>query len=146
MDRGNHRAIERGIKLAPFARRHDRPRRQSQRLKHLTDADWIDRKHLAEQCNGWLVGQSRRCGDRTLLRLLARIIEHCAGQHVFGFSMGWNAEARHVYADDADTVDRVGQQPQRHAARGRHAQVGDDDGVIFFRVGHLLDGFLDVLE
>jgi hypothetical protein len=41
-----------------------------------------------------------------------------------------HAEAGHVDADHADAVDLVGQQLERHARRGRHAQVGDDDRVV----------------
>ncbi len=60
--------------------------------------------------------------------------------------MGWDTEARHVNADYADTIDCIGQQPQRHTARGRHAQVGHHDSVIFFRISHQLDGFLNVFK
>ena len=49
MDRRDRRAVQRGIELAPFARRDNRPGRQAQRLQHHADADGIGREHLAEQ-------------------------------------------------------------------------------------------------
>ena len=44
--------------------------------------------------------------------------------------MGRHAETRHVDADDADAVDLLRQQAQRHAGRGRDAEIDDDDGVV----------------
>ena len=60
--------------------------------------------------------------------------------------MGRHAEARHVDADDAHAVDFVRQQIERHAGRGRHAQIDDDDGVVQRRIGELEHRFADVLE
>jgi hypothetical protein len=60
--------------------------------------------------------------------------------------VGRDAEARHVDADDADAVDLLGQQLQRHAGGGRDAEVGHDDGVVELGVGELEDGLADVLE
>ena len=60
--------------------------------------------------------------------------------------MGRHAKARHVDADDAHTVDRIGQQLQRHTRSGRHAQIGHHDRVVFFRVGHVVHSVADILE
>ena len=60
--------------------------------------------------------------------------------------MGRHAESRHVDADDAHAVDRLRQQLQRHARRGGHAQVRDDDRVVQFGIGELEHCFADVLE
>ena len=52
VDRGNHRAVERSVQLAPLARGHDRPGGQAERLEHHADADRIRREHLADQRHG----------------------------------------------------------------------------------------------
>ena len=74
MDRGDGRAVERGIEFAPFARRHHRPGGEAERLEHHADADRIGREHLAEQRDGRrsLRLRARRL-HRPLLRLDARI-------------------------------------------------------------------------
>ena len=74
------------------------------------------------------------------------IFQHRAGQHILGFRMGRHAEARHIDADDADAVDFLGQQLQRHARRGGHAKIGDDHRVVKLGIGHLEDRLADVLE
>ena len=57
-----------------------------------------------------------------------------------------HAEPRHVDADDAHTVDRLGQQLQRHAAGGGHAQVDDHQRVELRGVGLRMHRLPDVLE
>ena len=58
MDGGDRGAVERAIEFAPFARRHDRPRREAEQIEHRADLDRIGREHLSEQ------------RDRRLLRAL----------------------------------------------------------------------------
>ena len=60
--------------------------------------------------------------------------------------MGRHAEAGNVDADDAYAVDLLGQEAQRNARRGRHAEIDDDDRVVLVRVGELEDRVADVLE
>ena len=147
MDRGDDRTIQRRIELAPFARRHHRTGREPQRLQHHADADGIGRKHLADQRDRrpFAPAAARRL-HRPLLDFLAGIFEHRRREHVLGFGMGRHAEARHVDADDAHAVDLIRQQIERHARGRRHAEIGDDDGVVKRGIGELEDGFADVLE
>ena len=60
--------------------------------------------------------------------------------------MGRHAEAWHVDADDTHAVDFVRQQVERHARCGRHAEIGDDDGVVKRGIGELEHGFADILK
>ena len=60
--------------------------------------------------------------------------------------MGWYAEPWYIDTDNAHAIYCIGQQTKWNTAGSRHAQVGDDDGIVFFRIGHLLDGFLDIFE
>ena len=60
--------------------------------------------------------------------------------------MGGHAKTGHIDADDAHAIDGIGQQLQRHAGCGGHAQIGDHDGVIFFRIGHLEHRFANVFK
>ncbi len=148
VDGGNGRAIERGIKFAPLTARQNGARFQPHGLQHLPDADRVDGEHLAHQRDarlvavGFLFGRLHRTGGD----FLPRIVQHRTGQHVLGFRMGGDAEAGHVDADDAHAVDDLRQHLQRHAGSRRHAQIGDDNGVVFFRIGHFVDGVADVLE
>jgi hypothetical protein len=57
-----------------------------------------------------------------------------------------HAEARDVDADDANAVDLLRQDLERHARRRGDAQVRDDDRVVERRVGQLVHGVPDVLE
>ena len=146
VDRRHRRAIERGIQLAPLARRHHRPGRKPHRLQHHVDADRIGREHLAEQRHRRLVRALGRSGDRTRFGLGARVGEHGAREHVLGFGVGGHAEARHVDADHAHAVDLGGQQAERHARRGRDAEVGDDDRIVERGIGEFVHRIADVLE
>ena len=118
MDRGDRRAVERGIQLAPFARRHHRARRPGP----AAPASCRCRPGSAGNISpsSVTVGLSLRAAarrlHRPLLGFVARVLQHRAGQHVLGLGMGRHAEARHVDADDAHAVDLLRQQLQRHAA------------------------------
>ena len=93
------------------------------------------------------VGQIRagpRTGDRALFGLEPGEAQHGAGQHVLGLRMGRHAEARHVDPDDADAVDLLGQPVQRHAGRGRHAEIDHHDRVQIGRLGQRIHGVADV--
>ena len=96
------------------------------------------------------VGLSLRAGARRLNRaqlgLRARVFEHRPRQHVLRLGVGRYAEPGHVDADDANAVDLLGQEPERHAGRGRYAEVRDDDGVVLLRIGELEDRLADILE
>ena len=147
MDGGDDRTVQRAVKLAPFARRNDRPGREAHRLQHRADLHRIGRKHFAQQRHGWFLGSgSARRLDRAVLRLIASELEHRPGEDVLGFRMRRHAEARHVDADDANAVDLLGQKPQRHARSGGHAKIHDDDRVVLGGIGKLEDRFADVLE
>ena len=147
VDRGHRGAVQRGIQLAPFARRHDRAGGQAHRLEQHADAHRVGREHLAQQRDRRLVGHAvARRRHRAGLGLAAGIAQHRAGQHVLGLGMRGHAETGHVDADDAHAVDLLGQQLQRHAAGRGHAQVDDDDAVVQGRVGLLVHRLADVLE
>ncbi len=57
-----------------------------------------------------------------------------------------NAENGNVYADDANPVDLLGQEAERYAGGGGHAEVDDHDGVVVGRLGHLEHRLADILE
>ena len=80
------------------------------------------------------------------LHFLAGIIEHGTCQDILGFGMGGDAETGHIDAHDPDPVDLIGKQPKRHARCCGNAQVRHHDGVIAFRIGHVVDRFADILE
>ncbi len=111
VDRRDRGAIERGIELAPFARRDDRTGREAQRLQHHADADGIGREHLAQQRDRrpFARAAARRL-HRALLGFLAGIFAAWRRQHVLGFGMGRHTETGHVDADDAHAVDLLRQQ------------------------------------
>ena len=60
--------------------------------------------------------------------------------------MGRHAKARDVNANDAHPVNLVGEQIQRHARCGRHAEVDHHHRVVFVGVSQFVDGFADVLK
>ena len=60
--------------------------------------------------------------------------------------MGGHAEARHIDADDTDTIDDVRQQLQRHARCCWHTEIGDDDGIVQRRIRQLVHGVANILE
>ena len=60
--------------------------------------------------------------------------------------MGGYPKSRHVNTDDADTIDLFRQQPQRHTRRARDTQIGHHDGIVLFRIGHLMNRITDVFE
>ena len=147
VDRGDRRAVERAVKLAPLAGRDDRTGRQPEQVEHAADLHRVGREHLAEQRHRRPLRPRRaRRLHRALLRLAAGEVQHRAGEHVLGFRVGRHAEARHVDADDPHAVDLLGQEPQRHAGGGRHAQVDDDDRVVAVGIGERDDSLADVLE
>ena len=147
MDRGDGGAVERGIKLAPFARRNDRTGGEAERLQHHADRDRIDGEHLADKRDRRLLGPSAaRRLHRALLGFLPGIAQHGARQNVLRLRMGRHAKTRHVDADDANAVDFLRQEPQRHAGSRRHAEVRDHDRVVMLGVRELEHGFADVLE
>jgi hypothetical protein len=147
MDRGGDPAIQCAVEIAPLARRQARRQRQSHRLQHGADADRIDREKLADQRHGRLVGLVvSRALHRAFFGLEARVFEHGAGEHVLRFRVRRHAEARHVDADDAHAFDLLGQQVERHARGGGHAQIDDHDRVVVFGLGDLEDRFADVFE
>ena len=59
--------------------------------------------------------------------------------------MGRHAKSRHVDADDAHAVDLLRQGAQRHARRGGHAEIGDDDRVVERGIGEPMHRLADVL-
>ena len=92
------------------------------------------------------IDQVARAGDGAGLGLVAGVAEHGAGEDVLGLGMGRHAEAGDVDADDADAVDLLRQQVERHAGGGRDAEVDDDDGVVVLGLGGLVHRLADVLE
>ncbi len=90
------------------------------------------------------VGGTARPGHGPLFGFEPSEAQHRAGQHVLGFRMGRHAEARHVDPDHAHAVDLLGQAIQRHARRGRHAQVDDDNRIQIGRLGQRIDGVANV--
>ncbi len=60
--------------------------------------------------------------------------------------MRGDAEPWDVDADDTDAVDFLWKEAQRHARRGRHAQVGDHDHVVKLGICELVDRLADILE
>jgi hypothetical protein len=60
--------------------------------------------------------------------------------------VGRDPETRHVDANDADAVDLLRQELERHTGGGRHAEVDDDDCVVEGGVGELEHRLADVLE
>ena len=146
MDSGDCRAIKRCIKITPFARWHHWPSGEPKRLKQLTNANRISREHFAEQCNRWPIRTLFGRSDRALLCLATRIGKHSASQHILCLSMGWHAETGHINPDDADAVDFLGQQLQRNARCGRHAEVGNDYGIIKLWVCDLKNRVTNILE
>ena len=116
MDCRHCATVQRGIKLAPFAAGHHRSRSKAQRRQHLPDHHGIGGEHFAQKANRRAIGFAvLGHGNGACLNLAAGIVQHRAGQNIFGLSMGWNAKAWHVNAHDADAVDLIGQQAQRHA-------------------------------
>jgi hypothetical protein len=146
VDGGHHATVECRIELAPLARRHDRPGGEAQGLEHHADADGIGREHLTEQRHGRLrrPPATRRL-DGAGEGLFPGIVEHGASQDVLGLGVGRHAEARHVDGDDSDPVDLFRDLLDRHARSGRHAEVGDDDGIVVLGIGELDDSLTDVL-
>ncbi len=147
VDCSNDFAVERGIELAPLTAGNDRTCRQTEWREHPSDTQRVRREHFAQQGHCRTVGFARNGGlDGASLHFLAGVIEHRTSQHILGFGVGGNAETRHIDADDPHPVDFIRQQAQRHAGRGGHAQVGDDDRVVPIRVGHVVDRFADIFE
>ena len=147
VDGGNGSTVEGREQLAPFAHRNHRACGQAHRLQHATDRHRVDREHFAQQRDGGQgAARGARGGNRALADFLGGIAQHGARQHVLGFRMGGNTEARHVDADDADAVDFLRQQLQRHARSSRNAEIGDDDGVVVFRLREVEHRLADVLE
>jgi len=147
VDRGDRAGVERGVKLAPFARRHHRPGGQPHRRQHLADHHRVGGEHLAQKRDRRPVAAAAiRRRDRAGGDLARGIGQHRAGQHVLGLGMGRDAEARHVDPDDPHPVDLVGQKPERHARGGRHAQVRHHDRVVAIGIGQVMDRGADILE
>ena len=115
-----HAAVERGVKLAPFAAGHHRPGGQPHRRQHPPMVTGSAGNISPSRRHGGPVGLAalgRRNGAGR--DLLAGIVQHRAGEHVLGLGMGRNAEARHVDADDAHAVDLLGS-----SAAARRRPVG----------------------
>ena len=146
MDRGHRGAIERRIELSPFASRYHGAGGQAQRRQQHADARRIGGEHFAQQRNGRPIAAFARRGDGARFHFLARIGEHRAGQHVLGLGMGGHAETGHIDADHPHAVDLVGQQLQRHARGGGHAQIGDDDRIVERGIGQIVNRLADILE
>ena len=133
-------AIQRCIQFAPFARGYHRSSGQSQWLQHHADTDGISREHFADQGHRGLglltIAQLMiaRCCNRTQFCFRARVPKHGASQHIFGFSMRRHTEAWHINADNSHAVNFFWQNLQRHTRGRRHAQIGDDYCIVFFRV------------
>ena len=147
MHRGDDVAVERRVQVAPLARGHLRRDAESHRRQQAAGEDRVDREHLAEQADARTFAEiAARTRDRAGLGFVARVAQHRAGEDVLRLGVRRHAETGHVDADDAHAVDFLGQQVERHAGSGRHAQVDDDDRVVLGRVGELVDGVTDVLE
>ena len=56
------------------------------------------------------------------------------------------AKARNINTNDPHTVNLVGEQIQRHARCGRHAEIDHDHCVVFVGVGQFMDGLADILK
>ena len=67
-------------------------------------AHGVGGKHFSQQGYRRAIRQRRGRGYRTLFCLFAGIFQHCPSEDIFGFGMGWDAEARHINADHADTI------------------------------------------
>ncbi len=147
MDGRDRGAIKRAIEFAPLPRRHDRPGGETQEIEHRADLHGIGREHFSEQGDSRLSrALSARRLDGTLLGFEPGEMQHRARQHVLGFRVCRHAETGDVDPDDAHPVDFLRQEPQRNARRCRDAEVHDDDGVVFVRVGELEDRVPDILE
>ena len=147
MNRRDGLAIERAVKLAPFARRRHGPGGETDQIQHAPDLHGIDGEHLAEQrYRGLAVARGSRRLNRPLLRLETRKAQHRSSQDILGFRVRRHAEARNIYADDAHAINLLGQEPQGNPGSCRHAEIDDDDGVVFFGIGKLEDGLANVFE
>ena len=147
MDRRDGGAIQRAIQLAPLARRRHGASGKTQEVEHGANLHRIGGKHFAEQRYGGLIGSRRaRRLNGTLLGFTTRITQHRAGEDILRLGVRRHTEARHVDPDDANAVDLLRQKFQRHARGGRHAEVDDDDGVVFIGLGEREDRLTDVLE
>ena len=78
--------------------------------------------------------------------LKTSVFQHCARQHILGFCVGRHAEARHVNPDDANALDFLRQQIQRHAGRRWDAKIDDDDRVVILGLRQIEHRIADVLE
>ncbi len=145
---GRHgRTIERGIEFAPFARRHDRARRQAQRRQKRADHHRIGRKHLAQEGDGGAIpapALGRR--NRARLRLGPGIGQHRPGQHILGFGMGGHTKSWHIDAHDPHAIDFLWQKPQWHAGSRGHAEVCHHDGIVAVGIGEQVNSFANILE
>ena len=147
MDRGDRGAIERGVQFSPLAGRHQLPGGKPHGLEHHADAHGVRGENLAHQRDGGLArARYTRRLHGTCLSLGARVFQHRAGEHVLRLGMRRNAKARHVDADDSHAVDFFWQQLQRHAGRGRHTKIGDDDRIVVGRIGNRVHRVADILE
>ena len=147
VDRGDGRTVEGREQFAPFAHRNNRACGKAHRLQHAADGNGIDREHFTEQRDGRQgAARGARCRNGALADFLCGVAQHGARQHVLGFRVGGNAEARHIDADDAHPVDLLRQQLQRHAGSRGNAEIGDDDGVVVLGLGEVEHRLADVLE
>ena len=60
--------------------------------------------------------------------------------------MGRDAKARHVDADDADTIDLGRKKLERDAGSRWHAEVCHDDSIVAIRVSQFMHSIADVFE
>ena len=144
MDRGNDRTCERRVKLTPLARWNDRPCSQGERLKQLPYAHRVGREHFAEQRNRRQVFLVLGRLHRTGFGLFACVLEHRAGQDIFGFGVRRHAESGHINANDANAVDGLRQHFERYARGRRNAEIRNDDRVVLLGVSHLMHAVANV--
>ena len=146
MHRRRHVAIERAVEVAPFARRDARRDAEAHGCQQAADAHRVGWEQLADEGDGrHIAARTARALHRAGLDLGSSGAQHRTRQHILGLGMGGNAEAGHVDADDAHTIDLFRQQVQRHAGRGRHAEVDDNDSVVIGRLRGLEHRIADVL-
>ena len=101
-------AIQRGIQFSPLAGRNDWSSFKAHGLQHAANSDGIDGEDFTHHRHGWrtiFVFKAFWARYGPGCDLIPSIAQHGASEDVFGFSVGWHAETRHINPNDANAVD-----------------------------------------
>ena len=148
MDRGDGGAVERAIEFAPLAGRDDRAGGEAERLQQAGDLHGVGGEHFAQQRDASAVPRAGRAAPATGPRsasLRAKFSMAAASTSLASACVGTPKPGTSMPMTRTPSIS-LGSRRKRHAGGGRHAQVDDDDGVVFVGIGELEHRLANVLE